>query len=397
VTDPKQEARDPNTPPKRLAELLYGCTDDVLENPALPLILLENPGWLSELDTERLLKVLLRPNLPDYLVRALSMDSRQPIIINAGMHVALGEDVTDWVPLLRNLGALHCSKEDRPILERHGMIPDWLKPYLPPVPPPTFKRRKPAIAKPFIPLSEEEAEAILSLPERQRSDLADATRSASVLRLLSFDTSKGTLYSTARNAKTRLEDLLRLRANPHCWNALAQNPSVSAEFLEELAEVVDSTSPYSVTEILESIVRHPNCTLALAKRLESRGVGEGPMSRFRTSTELEALFLSGKPWVATVAKCREDAPQWLVAEGVMHDIWTRRAYLSWFCGLLVTNDEKRITSNVRSANWFTRLAIALRDNVKPKTLEKLTDDANRYVRFVARARLRDTDWVFPPA
>ncbi|MGC4047028.1 MAG: hypothetical protein QM758_24800 [Armatimonas sp.] len=394
MTDPKQEARDPNTSPKRLAELLYGFTSDVLENPALPLILLENPGWLDEIDTERLLKLLNTSGLPAYLVEPMTQNPRQPIVVNAKMHVALGTEVTDWEPLLRNLAALNCYREDRGILEKYELIPGWLQPYLEPSAPP--KKVQPRVRKPLepLPLTEEQKQTLRASPEHKQRQIAMTTKSIEeVVFLLEHAPDIVATYA-ARNPVTPLSWLEKLMETHGCLYELVGNPSMTPELLSRLIDKVQVTGP---DYVMDRVGFHPACTPELAKRLEGLNVYDASLGRFRTTAELETLFLAGGQWALEEVRGRDNVPRWLVAEGLMQEIQKRRAYLPWFCGLLALEDQKRLSKNVRSANWFTRFAIAIHPSTKPKTLEKLVDDANRYVRFSAKARLSDTAWVFPPA
>lgn len=394
MADPKLEARDPNTSLGRLAELLYGFADDVLANPSLPLILLENPGWLNEAQIEPLLKLLGRPTLPDYLVRALTQHHKPAIATNALMHVALGEEVSSWEPCLQNLAALNCSKDDRAILEKHELIPDWLKSYLEPLPIPKQVRSNPRKPKAPPPFSEDQKQTLLRDSIGRQQFVAQSSKSPEEIEFLLEQFPQVVYAYAAKNPITPLLQLEKLMEDSHCWFALAANPSMTPELLDNLAtRIIAAGQKY----ILDQIALNPNCTPELAARLRKEGVNLHNLVRFCTSEELQELFQSGYSWVAERARTRDDAPKWLIAEGMMQEIQKRRAYLPWFCGLLALDDQKRLTKNVRSANWFTRFAIAIHPSTKPKALEKLIDDANRYVRFAAKARLRDTTWVFPPA
>lgn len=386
MTDPQFEARDPNTSPKRLAELLYGFTDDVLKNPALPLIVLENPGWLDGIDTERHRTLLNKPELPLYLVKSLEQSTYGPIAVNAKMHVALGTEITDWDPLLKNLALLNCSREDRLALEQHELIPQWLLAHLPPLPAAKAKR---VPIEPLVPLTDQEAEVIRNRPERERESLARTTPAAAILHVLARDSSKQVQQRVARNSHTSQEDLRYLKKFDYCLVSIAENPATSTEILSQLANF---GSLFSYKRLPDCIAMNPNCTAELAQQLRKSVVSEESWGRFYTAEELVKLFEEGKTWAAEEAKRRADTPQWLVAEGLMLDIQKRRAFMAWFCGLLATDNQKRLTKNLRSGNWFTRFAIAINPNTKPRALEKLAMDANRYVRFAAQARLQESGW-----
>lgn len=228
------EARDPDTKPERLRELFFQYSNDVLENPALPLVLLENPGWLHTLDHDSLGRLLLNPELPEYFVQSLTNHPMSNVARVASMHVALGEEIVSWEPLLKNLAALGYTAGMQRALEGHGLIPIWLRSYLPEV----------TISK-------------------------------------------------------------------------------------------------------------------------------------------EMKFY--------------EAPAWQVAEALMEKLDKQPGYFAWFCCLLVTRKEARLARAARSVSWFTRMGAALHESSKLGALKYLRGDSNRYIRFAARARLRDTTWVFPPA
>lgn len=57
-------AANPNTPPGTLADLCVYCGREVAENPALPLLLLENPAWLKERTLSELRGLLKGPRPP---------------------------------------------------------------------------------------------------------------------------------------------------------------------------------------------------------------------------------------------------------------------------------------------------------------------------------------------
>jgi hypothetical protein len=61
----RREALDPNTPPKRLLELIsLGCTGEVLDNPSLPLVLLEAPAFWREVKYSAVEVMLRHPRCP---------------------------------------------------------------------------------------------------------------------------------------------------------------------------------------------------------------------------------------------------------------------------------------------------------------------------------------------
>ncbi len=376
MNNPKQEARDPNTSPDCLADLLFGFAGDVLENPALPLIVLENPYWLNQIRVEGPMKLLQRPDVPGYVVMALTQHPAALVASNAQFHIVLGEEVTDWKPALKCIAQLNCSGRHRQVLEHYNLIPHWLHPYLPSaVPVEAIEKWPPSEPVPLprpVPLALEQL-AALEFDWELRWDIAGCSM-------------------------TPLETLQRLMVYPDCHMYLAMNPASSAEILTTIATLPETEIDPEWLDldwgphVKDHLGLNPNCPYEVGRSIKPDPRREFWFARFRTNEEMEALYREGKYWAANEAVERIDAPTWLVAEGLMRSVYLGNDYLSWFCGLLQTQDKRQLTRCITSPNWFTRFALVIREEVSQTILERLAEDANRYVRFVARTRLEDSNW-----
>lgn len=396
MNNPKQEARDPNTTPTRLAELIKGHPEAVLENPALPLILLENPGWLQKLEPVLLLKLLQRPKLPLILVETLAEHPKNPVKVNVQMHVILGEEVTTWQPVLQNLGALSCPYEHWLYLEKHNLLPEWLKPYVPPCKPPVAQapkqETKQVEANPAQMTEQEKAELRAASFQGLQWIAQSKSTPSDKLAFLAETADENIRYLVATNPATPLEVLEKLKEERRSSEGLSSNPAVSAEFLADLLDRHDFTGDQHVAN---SIAANKNCTPELATRVRELGASLLSLYRFLSDEELSALFQENKyRYVAEELLARENAPVELVADAVMMQSDGHRTLLSWFCALLHTTDQDKLTNAFRSTNWYNRFAIVLREDTKAKTLEKLAGDANRYIRAIAKSRLNDSNWSF---
>ncbi|WP_165863887.1 hypothetical protein [Capsulimonas corticalis] len=89
-------AENPNSPPDLLAALCHRIPEAVLNNPALPLVLLENPAWTKRLAPEAALQMLKFETAPADLLHMLA---RQPGLVGhtARLHVGIaGECGPNW-------------------------------------------------------------------------------------------------------------------------------------------------------------------------------------------------------------------------------------------------------------------------------------------------------------
>jgi hypothetical protein len=90
-------AANPNTPPDVLSTLVASCPDEFLTNPAAPLLLLEDPGFYDRVSTPTLKTLLVRENLPGWLVRALVAHRDPGVSEAARLHILLtGEKGEGW-------------------------------------------------------------------------------------------------------------------------------------------------------------------------------------------------------------------------------------------------------------------------------------------------------------
>jgi hypothetical protein len=93
-------ARHPNLPPTLLYELMRampGVATDVIKNPALPLLLIEDPAFFSHAHPNTLLDILKKADIPEYVVQVLTHQRKKEVAQTAQLHIAVaGESGENW-------------------------------------------------------------------------------------------------------------------------------------------------------------------------------------------------------------------------------------------------------------------------------------------------------------
>ena len=142
---PEEIARDPNTPPEQLAQLMGTHPRLVLENPILPLLFVENQNWLNPDKNSRpeLTALLHLPHVPQYITNVLKKHPYWYVQELAKMHISQDEVEGSWQAYLISMlcselyipeyWGKHKQKDDMYIqqlynqLLHHKLIPVWLK------------------------------------------------------------------------------------------------------------------------------------------------------------------------------------------------------------------------------------------------------------------------------
>lgn len=84
--------QNPNTPKETLYKLAADFPDAFLQNPALPLLLLESPDFFIRMPWQTSKRLLARANLPVQIVEALLGHRDSPIRVKAAAHPQLSPD-----------------------------------------------------------------------------------------------------------------------------------------------------------------------------------------------------------------------------------------------------------------------------------------------------------------
>lgn len=345
----EDEARDPNTSPERLAELLVLHAREVFENPVFSLLFLEDPTWLERLVfIGGLYYVLDRVEVPAFVVAHLSQSSEPTVREVARMHHALGPMEAGWeVEVAQRLAALDCSNDELRTLHVAGLVPAWLAPWLPPV-------------------LVEEALCVFSTTPLGRLHYATKGQSPELLTILAWDN------------------------DPMIVSRVAANPATPDA---GLACILARQEPGPDLSTVRALAEHPNLTETLAQQIEEKfGIVAPlviPLERFLS------LVLSQKIPLRFALR-RTDAPLWLKGEAIREGGFSRVDGLAWFCGLLVTEKPTDLTAalSLPLGFWYLRFAVAIHPLASVELLQTLQNDVNRYVRAAARARLTEPSWEF---
>ncbi len=118
-------AANPNTPTNTLLWLAGSCWEAFLTNPVLPLLLLEDPGLPLRLPTQALLALLRQDEPPAEFLRTLQRHDDPEVRDAARLHRRAGLKVTDN-PLIARLESAKGSGLALRELLSVGLVPPWL-------------------------------------------------------------------------------------------------------------------------------------------------------------------------------------------------------------------------------------------------------------------------------
>jgi hypothetical protein len=267
---PKKEvceavARNPNTPFEILLTLLPVYAEQVLENPALFFLLMENPALAAQLEGDQLVALLRFEAVPRaFLKRALDLPEGSDAHQEALMHVMVrGEVGPNWHDeLLRDFGmAMHFSTSDEIFFEVPGLLPATLRENL-------LKR---LTTHPFLALNPDLTPAMfaalrkdtISLKTWQRLAQNPAT-SPALLAQLSMLNYYSVNQLIALHPLVGPETLVDLAHNEYLLarEAVAMNPRTPTATLAELA-----TDAFA--EVRAAVAGNPAATVAICTLLAS--------------------------------------------------------------------------------------------------------------------------------
>lgn len=84
-------AKNPNTPPEILLELAHYYAESLLENPALPLLLLEHPGFLLNMRRDIIQLIAMSPCSPEFPIHLFTQHPDKVIRAAAALNPSLSE------------------------------------------------------------------------------------------------------------------------------------------------------------------------------------------------------------------------------------------------------------------------------------------------------------------
>jgi hypothetical protein len=336
--------RNPNTPPADLLRLAGRYWAEFLENPVLPLLLLEDPGLLHRLPVRALRTLVRREGMPPLVLQTLARHSDREVREGAKFHVAADEgeaigESTDWhIALRRELERLPAARATLPELLSLDAVPDWL---LEAVAGTSNRTLQAAVIRagqrPGAPATLQATSQMLRravgepLTRIKRTKYGDYKRH--------YRLGKGSLTP---------DEVARLAQGSRTWQVLAaQSEALDTVMVERLAR-----SPH--WQVGAALAANPNLTATAAMQLASRGDVRVLRRLVRSRTVPVALL----PGLARSAD--ED-----VRAGVARHAGTPAATLAQLAG---------------DANARVRRMVAANRHTPPAALLNLATDVNGEVR-----------------
>jgi hypothetical protein len=345
-----RRAADPNSPPAALIFLAGICPAAFCANPALPLLLLEDPALPARFEPASLGRLLSYAGVPAELLAAVAQLGQPEFAQAARLHVGLaGEAGPGWrAELGRAIDAMPTVPADDllPLLLALGLVPAWLHSRAAAGAMSRREARPPAGERAAAP----EREALAGMLDS--ADAAERARAAADQRVPparlaeaklreDWNDSDPAIYEAlAGNPSSPAELLLALASdfsalNTRARRAVAHNPSAPAAALERLAD-----EPFAL-DIPLALATHPNTGAAQRERM--------------AAAALERAWHSEDPFYRAIAIAQPGA------------------------------DAERLAAAIRSPYWVERLAVALNPSTPAAARAALAEDGIRPVRAAARA------------
>jgi hypothetical protein len=342
-------AKHPNCPPDLLQQYFPSFPMQAMQNPALPLLLIENPEFFLSLPSGTVVPILEEAETPTWFVEALRRHPRSEVTELAEWHVAVAGDISsDWEYRLNDwffasiikspLGRDHMTE-----LLNLKLVPEKLQS--------EFSHRLLLFTEePAAPLAEANTEIVEPKQEDSKEE------------------------KEARNPSTSRKRLLELAqsGNPRWHRALAQNPNAPGEVLATIVASMSGTEQRAEqSDILRCVALHPQTSTDTLMTLALLD----PLSHVVRTLALRNAELSEPVRLVVIASLRKS-----------------RATLAglWQFSLARVADEAQIAQAYRlNPNWQERLGLALNSELSAPAINELTRDANALVRTVARARQDD--------
>ncbi|KAF3888683.1 MULTISPECIES: HEAT repeat domain-containing protein [Nostocales] len=389
---------NPNTPVEDLLELGTEFPEEFLNNPILPLVVLENPNfladisqesllillkhdavpswfleWVTNLDSEEyeevFLALLVKPDVPQNALSKLTRSQNLVIAQAAKLHVNLaGEMDEGWEEAAKaaiQTTLLYLSGEES-FLHSIGIVPEFLVSALP-----GFKDRYLSVAK-NPDTSPQILQSLVENTEFRDSVAAHIAENpnapAAALKILLGDENDRIRDAVACHPNTPLSVLQEYQQQL----ANIKNPVTSAETLSELA-----TSPW--VEIRKGVAFHPNTPQVILERL-----AQDESWRVKTAV---ALNINTPSWVLEQLAQNETEP---VCEAVACNPHTPGIVLEKLCEVGYCTHCSLIAEHPNtSANILEKLAtnfqgiregVARNSNTPVSLLLKLAQDACEGIR-----------------
>ena len=409
-------ARHPNTPPNTLARLAGRFARAFLQNPVLPLILLEEPGFIAQFHESDLLRVLRFPQAPLCFVTACHANPKEDVVEAVRGHIAIaGEILPDgeaWqlevidavtrlpVPDPEALFDL-VETESAPcaFLERIGLAAVH-EPELPPETRRFRKRqrgwerrrarqraRRSVGTAPSVDEPEDGWDRLVERMAHHRDysallDMAldpdlppEAMPLLAMTRSIPYFIRRRLRLHLARNLGTPPDVLMQLLLSCTAPR-IAAHPNATPDMIQTVAE------KYGRLDTLLEIAYSRKATAELLDSILARRQGGYFINR---NAHLRRLVRWHPDYAGREGDVSIENAQARILEGY-----------TWTTGLVrfilaATNPltPERLRREADSDSWYRRLAAALNSHTSAKCRLALANDSHRLVRAAARARLTD--------
>jgi hypothetical protein len=391
-------AANPNTPVDTLVRLAGIVPAQFCANPALFLLLLENPNLPGEIPAATMRGLLRYAGVPRMFLEWLVAYGLPDIAAAARLHVAYAGEADDWAELATTvIWQLQIPDGDELLLEllALGAVPPWLIPLIAanaardirsalvrsPLATRTalkWLRRAGAsgdlasYAPPDPALDRAVLEQLATGGVYARRVVArNPYAPPALLTRLAADPDRSVRQGVARNPCTPLPVLLRLAADPspEVRQGVARNAATSGDILAQLA-----ADP--ARDVRWTVARNPRISPALLTRLAAdpdRAVRQGVARNPESSPELLTVLASDSHVrVRQAARRRLGLP----AEADSHAHMTRQMPRAPELSLLPAQQANELHPNVRAA-------FAAQPNIDAQLLARLAEDEHPQVRAAA--------------
>jgi hypothetical protein len=339
-------AKHPNCPPDLLQQYFTSFPMQAMQNPALPLLLIENPAFFLSLQPSAVIPSLEEADTPAWLIETLRRHPRPEVAELAEWHVAIKGDISsDWEYCL-NAWFFACATKSPAVRDHMAellnlrLIPEKLQ--------------------------SEFSHRLLLYTDEPSIEIADASDKEEKEEIKPEETKE---EKEARNPGTPRKRLLELAQsnNPRWHRALSGNPNVPGEVLAAI--VIASETPGEWESTLIGVALHPQTTVETQN----------------------ALLKKTLPVVRALARRNTDITE-SVRIGIVNRLRQSRTELTglYLFSLARVADEAQIMQTYRlNPHWHERLGLALNPELPDGQLKELARDPNALVRTVAKARQDD--------
>jgi hypothetical protein len=407
-------ARHPNTPVDILQGLFYSYPNAVFENPALPLILIEDTNFWRNIAPEKLIQVLREPKCPSYLIAFWANHPDLEVKTTASHHRSLGEAKDGWEKeILPDIAALESQYGERRCLTECDMIPEWLENVLPPL----LRSEKEVLPIQYDtrPLTEEERAEREKFTANQWWELLQYSNRIADYEFVLEANSRHLFDVIAQNPNTPVGILRQISHKDqegYHNQFLLQNPNTPADVLCRFAKMSRPQYYMSHEDCMRRIFNHNNTPQDVWENLIPM---LSPTMKLRPSRYPLQKFTDAFHHIPENLKTPGKAKalwdyQLIIGQRILHrrdaDVSFRRQILSLSYNILETPFARFISlsqlkhehplpwKKARIKSWWVRFALAINPHTEKEILENLLQDADRYVVAAAKARLENPNWRF---